>query len=121
MRDKVPLKVDAYVHRLVVPHGLPAPYAGIIFFEIGYAFEALALDPRFGLAFGKAIRASNRCGGIRRGVWRIDRRVLASLFAGFMLVCAITGMAEATNKTAIIDLRIGFPFFGLVTDNSPRG
>jgi hypothetical protein len=42
--------------------------------------------------------------------------VLASLFAGFMLVCAIAGMAEAINKTAIIDLLIGFSFFGLVTD-----
>jgi hypothetical protein len=30
-------------------------------------------------------------------------------------------MAEATNKTAIIDLLIGFPFCGLVTDKSPRG
>jgi hypothetical protein len=27
-----------------------------------------------------------------------------------MLVCAIAGMAEAINKTAIIDLLIGFPF-----------
>jgi len=26
------------------------------------------------------------------------------------LVCAIAGMAEAANKTAIIDLLIGFPF-----------
>jgi hypothetical protein len=42
--------------------------------------------------------------------------VLASWFAGFMLVSAIAGMAEATNKTAIIDLLIGFPFCGLVTD-----
>ena len=37
--------------------------------------------------------------------------VLASLFAGFMLVCAIAGMAEATNKTAIIDRLMGFPFW----------
>ena len=37
--------------------------------------------------------------------------VLASLFAGFMLVCAIAGMAEAINKTAIIDFLIGFSFF----------
>jgi hypothetical protein len=55
LRDNVPLKVDAHVHRLVVLHGLPAPYAGIIFLQMGYTLEALALDPRFGLAFGKAI------------------------------------------------------------------
>ena len=46
MRDNVPLKIDAYVHRLVVLHGLPAPYAGIIFLQMGYTLEALALDPR---------------------------------------------------------------------------
>src|SRR3984957_6684776 len=42
--------------------------------------------------------------------------VLASLFANFILVCAIAGMVVATNKTAIIDLLIGFSFFGLVAD-----
>src|SRR6185437_14753211 len=47
--------------------------------------------------------------------------VLASLFAGLMLVSAIAGMVEATNKTAIIDLLIEFPFFGLVTDQVPKG
>jgi hypothetical protein len=51
LRDNVPLKVDAYVHRLVVLHGLPAPYAGIIFLQMGYTLEALALDPRLGLAY----------------------------------------------------------------------
>ena len=108
MRDNILLKVDAHVHCLVVLHGLPAPYAGIIFLQMGYTLEALPLDPRFGLALGKAIRASNGCGRIRRRVRCID--YLASLFAGFMLVCAIAGMAEATNKTAISDVLIGFPF-----------
>src|SRR6476659_3407198 len=74
LRDNVSLKVHAYVHCLVVLHGLPAPYAGIIFLQMGYTLEALALDSRFGLAFGKAIRASNGCGGIRRRIWCIDGR-----------------------------------------------
>ena len=102
-------------------HGLPscrsawparAIRAGIIFFQMGYNLEALALDPRFGLAFGKAIRACNAGALGLGGVFGVvTAGVLASLFAGFMLVCAIAGMAEATNKTAIIDLLIEFSFF----------
>ena len=116
MRDNVPLKVDAHVHRLVVLHGLPAPYAGIMFFRWDTLLKPLLSIRDLAWPSVKLFAPATGAAGLGGVFGVLTAGVLASWFVGFMLVPAIAGMAEATNKTAIIDLLIGFPFCGLVTD-----
>jgi hypothetical protein len=107
LRDNVPLKVDAHVHRLVVLHGLPAPYAGIIFLQMDTLLKPLLSIRDLAWPSVKLFAPATGAVGLGGVFGVLTAGVLASWFAGFMLVSAIAGMAEATNKTAFADREQG--------------